>query len=52
MYELFQTLMGWDDAPADDDANALDATETANEAPAPDLDRCFEAVEQQLFDPS
>ncbi|WP_269930526.1 hypothetical protein [Aminobacter sp. HY435] len=51
MYELFHALLAspWGDPPGDDDA-AIVAQATAIELPAPDLDRCFEAVEQQLFD--
>jgi len=52
MYELFQALLSWTDEPVDGETAPLAPVEEVREAPAPDLDRCFEAVEQQLFDPS
>lgn len=52
MYELFQALLSWGDESGDGEAVSLVVADDQGEAGAPDLDRCFEAVEQQLFDPS
>lgn len=48
MYELFQALLNtpWHEQPVADDAPIAPADAHV----APDLEKCFEAVEQQIFD--
>ena len=52
MYELFQAFLDWGDEPAEGEATLPAPADTPGDAQLLDLDQCFEAVEQQLFDPS